>query len=281
LGILNSPIVLSQVTTTTYYPTSGVSFDGTNDAVSGANGFYCDFGNGSPFTAECFAQGSQTSEINFLTTGTTNTTGWELGMGFGVAGRPHFLITDTGGDRQNFTATSATMNNGSWYHIAGVRDPTNGSLWLYLNGSLVGSATIGTAADGAITPGSGLRLAKRWTGGTDFLGSIDEVRVSKIARYTGTATINNWGSVEFSNDANTNVLWHFNEGTGTATNDANNNIFGSFVGNTAWINGKAVSGFDTASTVSTGGSIFFRSLMPEIELLGSTEINSVVVINVI
>jgi hypothetical protein len=57
--------------------------------------------------------------------------------------------------------------------------------------------------------------------GEYFTGLIDEVRLSNIARYTGTSFTPQ--TTPFSSDANTVGLWHMDEGTGQDVNDSSSN----------------------------------------------------------
>jgi hypothetical protein len=70
----------------------------------------------------------------------------------------------------------APPNTGQWYHLVGVRDVTTGSLKLYVDGQLAGSASAcaGSAGNGNTVIGR----AKYGGGQVDFWrGGIDQVHV--------------------------------------------------------------------------------------------------------
>jgi len=121
-----------------------------------------------------------------------------------------------------------------WIHIAGVHDGQN--LFLYVNGNLIQSlpytGNIGTVTDDIVIN------RHRWASGVSsrLSGSIDELRISNIARYSSEFTPPNY---EFINDDNTLVLFHFNgniedessyavQGTINGTSYSNNTPFDDF-----------------------------------------------------
>lgn len=174
--------------------------DGTNDRLE-LSGDYSQTGD---FTAECwfyptstsgtrclFAIGDETSDRQFVNVQGSNLYTDEFGAG-GVD------INGTGG--------AITINN--WHHGALVREGTTVSL--YLNGSRVGtttsSATIGNA--------NNLYIGTLSDGAVDFVGNIDEFRLSDTARYSGASyTVPTSG---FTHDANTVALLHM-DGSDTGT----------------------------------------------------------------
>ena len=131
-------------------------------------------------------------------------------------------IRTTGTSYQFRYIGDATVTVNEWNHVAVVLQ--GGQLKGYINGQYVGAISalgtlynvttdmcIGTEYDGA---------------GSWWLGDIDEVRISDVARYTGNFTP---PPVDFQPDDNTLLLWHCDEGEGTTINDASdNNIIGTF-----------------------------------------------------
>jgi hypothetical protein len=103
--------------------------------------------------------------------------------------------------------TSALSTN-TWYHIAVVRDSSS-DIKLYLNGTKTG-VTYNQAS---------YSLNTSWYIGDNFLfvsslnGYMDEIRVSKTARYTTNFSV---ATAPFVNDANTVLLIHAN-GTNAST----------------------------------------------------------------
>ena len=107
---------------------------------------------------------------------------------------------------------SDVLSTNTWYHAALVR--TAGSSKLYLNGTQVGSTYSDT--NNYTTTRSSVFLGGGGAGGDtsgSFIGNIDEVRVSNLARYTGSFTPS---TSPFVNDANTILLLHM-DGTNAST----------------------------------------------------------------
>ena len=121
---------------------------------------------------------------------------------------------------------STTVTLSVWHHFAYVYDGL--AERLYLDGSLFGSrATSGDVADistnfphvGAIFRGGAISPS--------FIGSIDSLRVSSNARYTGSTFVAPTG--DFSPDPNTLLLYNFNElvGTPVISDSSGNNRSGT------------------------------------------------------
>jgi len=92
------------------------------------------------------------------------------------------FAVDTGADEGGREVAEYDMTNLiGWHHIAGVRDTSTPSLNLYLDGTLVDSTTPSSVV--SVNPSSSLTIGARADGGAEFFnGTIDEVRISKIAR---------------------------------------------------------------------------------------------------
>jgi hypothetical protein len=83
----------------------------------------------------------------------------------------------------NATIGTATAN--TWHHIAVVRDGTN--IKAYMNGTVGSTSAVSTTAlmttSGQICIGSALGFSNSY-----FTGFIDDLRISKVARYTANFT---------------------------------------------------------------------------------------------
>ena len=118
-----------------------------------------------------------------------------------------------------FSGTTVPTN--TWSHVATVL--SGGKLKAYINGTYVGEADVPGTIDSDDDP---LRIGTDFNGGDWFLGRIDEVRISDIARYSGNFTS---PKADFQADNNTVLLWHLDEGSGTTVGDASaNDIAGAF-----------------------------------------------------
>lgn len=132
-----------------------------------------------------------------------------------------------------------TMKVGVWHHVAGVLDPASGAVSVYVDGQRVGSAGYTQGAARAGSARLGINGAPDGSGAR-YCGdaTIDEVRVSSVARYSGQSfTV----SVQpFEPDTSTVGLWHFDEAEGVMTADAStNHLDSSFVGDPEWVPGYA------------------------------------------
>lgn len=122
-----------------------------------------------------------------------------------------------------YTIQSSPLALDRWYHVAG--SYADGTMRLHVDGILVGSEKVGAPIDQSIEP---LRIGSTDAAGDFFVGTIDEVRVSKVARYTGDFAVDR---APFLADDHTTGLWHLDEGSGAAIADtstnANNGVFAS------------------------------------------------------
>jgi hypothetical protein len=139
----------------------------------------------------------------------------------------------TSGDSQRHSFCSChspAPARDEWHHIAAVVDGTLGQLTLYLDGEKSGQRTFPTIglADSSepLLVGANILATGEWT---HFIGLLDEVRISDVARYSG----DNPGLPQepFTCDTNTRALWHFDEMDGaTIFQDAcgwtNNQLIG-------------------------------------------------------
>ena len=81
-------------------------------------------------------------------------------------------IGSTGGD--STFASSVSVNNGAWHHVAATRNNTSGAVALYVDGVLNGS---GTGATGSRTFPPSLRIGSLQTGNNFLNGTLDDVRL--------------------------------------------------------------------------------------------------------
>ncbi len=146
------------------------------------------------------------------------------------------LYTGDGGEQLTFFVTSASGANivrvdapnfhwdGDWHHIAGVRDVTEGELRLYVDGQLLGT----TPLSGSLYSSSNYPLGignhvNSTTPAHEFVGLIDEVRISNVARtYTALPDCEPQSkfATPYAPDNCTVGLWHVDEGSGTDIVDA-------------------------------------------------------------
>ncbi len=85
-----------------------------------------------------------------------------------------------------------TLSDNAWHHIAIVREPSNGSIHFYFDGSEANNTSSDQLIDNQINDvaGHGFRIGRYSYGGDvgNFEGNVDDIRVSKSARYTSNFT---------------------------------------------------------------------------------------------
>ena len=100
----------------------------------------------------------------------------------------HMLFSNTGDQAVYRTLSVGNLHNSAWHHIAFVREASASPIVFkcYVDGAYKGTFETGALVGfDAWAFGVGSRTPE---GGQSFLGYLDQFRVSRIARYTGTAT---------------------------------------------------------------------------------------------
>jgi len=116
-----------------------------------------------------------------------------------------------------------TVNDGVWHHFALVRT-TQTTETQYLDG-VQQQTTTNANINGSIVISSALGIGCVSGGSSCFTGQIDDVRISNLARYTAAFSPQ---KTEFTADANTVGIWHFDEPNGQyATDSSGNNNTGT------------------------------------------------------
>ena len=188
---------------------SSIYFDGSGDYINVSNNEKWEVGT-SDFTIEMWAK-IATNSSNFsglLTMGDT-----QVSLRLNSQGRVQFL-QDHGGTRGNTSdgdTNGTNLRDNAWHHVAVVR---HGTLWnLYVDGT---SEYSGTGMSGDIDDIDVVHIGKRTDSSSDhFLnGYLDEIRMSRSARYTSNFTA---PTVAFINDPNTLLLVHSNTSNNSTT----------------------------------------------------------------
>jgi Concanavalin A-like lectin/glucanases superfamily len=162
----------AQISTSVYkYGTGSMYFDGTGDQLYSIANQNTAFGTGD-FTIEFWVyglSGAARQDWFDLYNGTT-------------ANRIQIIwVSSQFGYYQNntFVTGGGTYATSTWYHVALTR--ASGSNRLFVNGTQVGT----TATNTTNFSGNALYLGKSSSGGTDFNGYIDDLRITNgVARYT-------------------------------------------------------------------------------------------------
>lgn len=141
-------------------------------------------------------------------------------------GRWQFTVKYAGEDVPAYASESVARSNGEWEHVAGV--VKDGVAHLYINGKHIRSTPLTKPLD----LGQGQKLGL----GNKLKASIRGVRYSKIARYQTEFT----PPEQFARDANTLLLYNFDEGSGDVLKDSSgNNHHGKLIG-AKWLRQEAV-----------------------------------------
>ena len=198
---------------------SGI-FDGTGDKVTVAA--TADISGLTNFTVETWVRcGSNTAQFNNVvcqagSSGAYTTAGyWSLRTRFNNVEQVAFTLR-TGSTWVDVTSGIA-VNDNNWHHIAAVK--SGSIISLFVDGTLRGTGsdpqTIGLSTEPVVIGNIG--GAASGEGG--FIGYIDEVRISKIARYSSGFSPS---TSAFTNDDNTLLLVHADgtNGSTTFTDDA-------------------------------------------------------------
>ena len=173
----------AQISTTQYkFGTGSLYFNGTTDymTTSGTNPSLM-FGLGA-FTIEHWVKfTATTSNINTIgdNSSFSTTNNFLLMWNYAGAGRLTFWINNAG-----VCSTANAYNDNAWHHVAVTRT-TAGVITIWVDGIADGTASGYSATNvgtGSIIIGNQTGLSRYWS------GYIDEVRISKIARYTTTFT---------------------------------------------------------------------------------------------
>ncbi|TXT22124.1 MAG: Serine/threonine kinase family protein, partial [Planctomycetota bacterium] len=126
----------------------------------------------------------------------------------------HVQWVPDGGQASLVSAESAVLPKGRRTHVAGVQ--TDGEVRFYLDGKLVKTAT---SRRGRLNESTGSLFLGGGSGPGSFEGLLDEVRISKVARYDQDFT----PAPRFESDPQTLALYHFDEGTGDELKDSSGN----------------------------------------------------------
>ena len=125
--------------------------------------------------------------------------------------KPVFDFTDTGNVSNGAGGPTGSLTLNTWHHIAAVRKGTE--FRCYTNGVSPGAYDFGAKTIKAL-PASPLVIgAFDTSGGQQFKGYIDEVRISKTARYTGnTFTPPATQHTPLNRNGDINTVWLMDDG---------------------------------------------------------------------
>ena len=155
------------------YGSGSMAFDGTGDWLLLPDSIALQMGLGD-FTVEGWVYLTATGTARGLVSKGTATTGWSVN------------ITSTNFLQASYTSTNLTgtipLVANTWYHFAMVRFSSSvGNIKIYLNGALAASSATAITTD--FTQTNPLYVGANRVAGEPMLGYMDDVRITKMARY--------------------------------------------------------------------------------------------------
>jgi hypothetical protein len=187
-----------------------LSFDGNDDILRAAQ-----VPGTGPLTVEAWVRPDDNNANGLMIVGADDYDGWSLELNSGQL--TLWLSTNQGWQLvQHETALQA----GQWVHVAATYQ--NGTARAFVDGVASPAASVGT-----LTQGPSLSMGG-FAGYPFFDGTIDEVRISNVVRYTSDFAPS---GAPFSSDVNTLGLWHFDEGAGQTAADASTSANDGTLGN--------------------------------------------------
>lgn len=154
--------------------------------------------------------------------------------GFGNEGHIAFFVRYSGTLHEIYSNANS-WTAGTWYHVAGVIDPSTG-MKLYINGVLQtntdAGATLAVQTDNSnstylgVWGNSGLRY---------FNGEMDELRFWNRAISQTEIQTKKCLNLVPSNETGLQAYWEFNEGSGTQIIDATANAYNGNINGATWL----------------------------------------------
>jgi hypothetical protein len=164
------------------FGTGSLKFDGTGDALVIPKSSPFDFGTGD-FTIEAWVYPTATGGVKMIVDSRASDALEAYCFNIITTEKLDFIYSSS-----RITSTGSIAQN-AWTHVAVVR--SSGTIKLYINGTVDGSATYSSAinAQQAIAIGGGRSTGGSGVTGYYFNGYIDDLRITKgVARYTSNFT---------------------------------------------------------------------------------------------
>jgi hypothetical protein len=228
----------------------GTVYDGTDDVTRIADTARIDLGaTTDSYTVAAWVKTSADTALNkcvICKDDGTGTVPYKLFLGVNETAT---FIVDDNISGVNISGT-ATLHDGAWHHLAGVRDVASDKVSLYVDGVLVASTidttTVSVANNDDLSFGS--------AGGSyttnDLNGTIDDARIyNKAFSSSEIAKLYTWAAGPVG-------YWKFDENTGATANDSSTTGNAGTITGSTWIPGKygpaiSVDGVDDTTTVTS------------------------------
>ena len=177
----------AQVSTSIYkYGTGSMYFNGTTGYLAAPNSPNFNFGTGD-FTVEFWmnatAAGTFVAVVGTQSIAGASTAGmWRISNRINSVNGIYFNYT-TGSAFTDLTFSTTNYNDGAWHHIAACR--ASGTLRMFVDGVSVGTPTV---LSQSLTSNQALYVGYQAQDSAYYTGYVDELRISKVARYTSNFT---------------------------------------------------------------------------------------------
>ena len=168
------------------YGTGSMYFDGTGDWLMTPNRTNLNVGSGD-FTVEAWVYTGSSSQQVIIGANRNSDGVGAFMLNLNYTGKVRFFCSYSGGTMLDYNVGSGTISDSAWHHIAVTR--SGSSLRIFIDGTQTGTTntTLGTASiDNAIAD---YRVGSTTDGALNFNGYIDDLRITKYARYTATFTV--------------------------------------------------------------------------------------------
>ena len=197
-----------------------LEFDGVNDYVKYFNDPYLQMLDGATdYTIECWIYPTtlQTYDRVLQRYYSFNISIWHVTTD-GDSADWYFTVYDDGGSGHFFNAEKSIAIN-QWNHIAVICNSTAGTLRLYVNGVDVTTTNYANMDMRAAVSNDNLYVGQKGNGTSFFEGYIDEVRIKNEAVNPSDLHYHKT-DLPYTADANTAILFHFDEGSGSTTQNS-------------------------------------------------------------
>ena len=201
---------------------NALSFDGIDDNVR-INSSLGNFGT-SNFTIEAWVKTSASSQGTIISKRDAPSYGNFFTLEIGSNGKLSLHINESSVANYTEIESSSAINDGSWHHVAAVRN--SGQLFLYIDGqqaaspvSIIGNPNISNSVTTYIGQ---LQFAGAPTPTDRFNGTLDEIRIWSDAR-TANEIANNYRTQLSGTESNLEAYYNFNSSSGTTLFDISTN----------------------------------------------------------
>lgn len=193
---------------------------------------------GSNLTLECWINPNSTNNGVMFAKWAGGTNNRSYQFRHTAANELAFVIGSPGGNGPQLELASSSTIGTGWHHVAGQYRPGS-YMRVYIDGSIAGS-TVSSIYNDIATGNTMLMITGEGAGtrSTNYLGSIDMIRISNNLRYDANFVP---PSGQFTSDANTAALYYLNTTANGLVDSSSNSNNGSFIGTVNLVQGSTYS----------------------------------------